>query len=569
MNSVKQKNAIFALKRLFYLQSGNKDVFEKKVAENKVIDFSIKKPLGIDLVKNCPFDVPLCFAPNGELKNRTSPSRKPPAEKYSQLYSEAVAGSITNNTLRYTLNKWVKELGNICIKDINGFSFFESNAKGTARYNKKNYWKIHDFCKQEDDFGKKAYFCTFTCQYDEKKDNIIHKWQLFSEQINFIMKKLSCRYGVEYILVKESFLSGYPHAHAILYVNDFCKDDKQRYLRSKKYSVVVDSGIKRLLNKYFTLGYTELVRNIKKGTSNYLSKYISKNDTKGLKSLTNKKKWNNADRKQILTVFMPILSNVRQFQKSIKISDLKGHTIHFENFLMSKKVVNCSSDDIIQKSLYLSNQKFLDVCRASDYLITLCNNLPKCIQKQVCVLSNKVLWKFTLDPISEVNKESSEYKQVLFNKSKCLNCSDCVYAKFLAELLTKNEKSYHKGVIKSIIPEDLSHSLAAEALTELDKEDNKSIYSKEIEVFNSSAKRAKEIIEQMSISRETKDPLRPFRLPTLLKQDWENKHIDFVIAKDYQNSVDSGVNALYNKLTIGVEYNKNKGVLYGTEPMLF
>lgn len=569
MLDVKQKNSILALKRLFYLQSDNKDVFEKKVVENKTIDFSIKKPLGVDLVKNCPFDVPLCFAPNGELKDRSSIYRKLPAEKYPQLYKEAAAGNITNATLRYTLNKWVKELGNVCIKDMNGYSFFESNAKGTSRYNKKNYWKIHDFCKQEDSFGKKAYFCTFTCQYNEKKDNIIHKWKLFSEQVNFIMKKLSSRYDVEYVLVKESFLSGYPHAHAILYLNDFCQDDKQRYLRSKKYSVVIDSGIKKLLNKYFTLGYTELVRNTKKETANYLSKYISKNETKGLKSLTHKKKWNNADRKQILTVFMPILSNVRQFQKSVKISDTKGHLIHFENFIMNKKTSEYAEDDIIQKSLFLSNKKFLDVCRDSDYLITLCNNLPKCIQKQVCILSNRTLWKFTLDPISEVNKESAEYKQVLFNKSKCINCSDCIYAKFLAELLTKKEKSFHKNPVKSFIPADLSQSLAAETLKELDKEDNKSIYSKEIEVFNSSKQRAEEIIEQMSASKVTKDPLRPFRLPILLRENWENKHIDLVIAKNYQNSVDSGVNTFYNEINIGVEYKNNSGVQYGTESMLF
>lgn len=442
MNKIKQSktdvnnnSSIIALKRLFYLQNKQKECFEQKRLDNGAIDFQILKPLGDKITNNCPFNVPYSFAENPRLKEPREKKTVSPAKKYKRLFTEATNGEITNTALRSTLNLWVKKLGNVCIKNQNGYSFFESNAKGTNRYNKRNYWKIHDFCKQEDSYGKKAYFCTFTCANSVKKDNIIEKWKQFSKQLNNTLKILSAKFGVEYVCVKESFLSGFPHAHVIFYVKDFLQSDKQRYLRTKKYSVVVSGKLKETLNKCFTIGYTELVRNTKKGTSNYLSKYISKNETTGLKKLVNKKKWTNADRKQILTTFMPIVANVRQFQKSVSISVPNRGKVNFEHLNISAGKNDNAEMDIIKKSLFLSDSEFLKRGRASDYLITLCNNLPKCIQNEVRILSNKTLWKFTSEQITAVNGETNEYKGVIFKKSCPLTCSKCVYSKFLAELL--------------------------------------------------------------------------------------------------------------------------------------
>ena len=566
---VNKKNAILALKRLFYLQSKNKSVFSETVSDNGAVNYSILKPLGENIVNNCPFDVPMCFAPNGALKDKKDVERKSAAEKYPELFKEATQGEITNRTLRFTLNRWIKSLGNVCIKDINGYSFFESNAKGTARYNKRNYWKFHDFCKLQDSFGKKAYFCTFTCQYDVKKDNIINKWIQFSDELNLILKKLSSFYGVEYIGVKESFLSGYPHAHVIFYVKDFDATDKQRYLRSKKYSVVVDSKIKRLLNKHFTMGYTELVRNTKKGTSNYLSKYISKNETTGLKHIANKKKWNNSDRKQILTTFMPIVANVRQFQKSVKISDNHEKKFHFENFLLGKNVSGSKCEDIIQKSLFLSNADFIKKCRDSDYLIALCNNLPKCIQKQVCLLSNKTLWKFTSEPINKINGESAEYKKAIFSKSKCLTCSECVYSHFLAELLTHKDECFHKEEVNSVIPAEMSQSLVAEALKNLDKEDNKSIYSKEMEVFNSCGESDFiESIEQRNKTFAARSRIEQHNIN--VKQMLKDKENFRLKCKFVQVEFDKYLNSIYDDFVSGVKHKeKTMEVQNGIEQMLF
>ena len=58
----------------------------------------------------------------------------------------------------------------------------------------------------------------------------------------------------------------------------------------------------------------------------------------------------------------------------------------------------------------------------------------------------------------------------------------------------------------------MSQSLVAETLKNLDKEDNKSIYSKEIEVFNTSKEKAQEIIESMYTKIFKGDPLRAKRL---------------------------------------------------------
>lgn len=566
---VNQKNSIIALKRMFYLFSRNSSLFERKQEDNGAINYQIATPLGDKIVNNCPFSVPTVFAPNAALKEKKDVERKKPSEKYPQLYKEALNGEITNATLRKTLSVWVKQLGNVCIKDINGFSFFESNAKGTNRYNKRNYWKIHDFCKEQDKFGKKAYFCTFTCQNSVKKDNIIAKWKQFSDELNLILKKLSESCGVEYVGVKESFLSGFPHAHVIFYVRDYDKTEKQRYLRTKKYSVVVSGKIKELLNKYFTMGYTELVRNTKKGTANYLSKYISKNETTGLKHLVNKKKWNNSDRKQILTTFMPIIANVRQFQKSVYISPIRGEKIHFENFLSSGRKAENGAEKIIERSLFLSDTDFFKKCRDSDYLITLCNNLPKCIQKQVCILSNKRLWKFTSTPISELGKESSEMQEAIFKKSCALTCSGCVYAHFLAELLTKKDEWFNNQKQNSFIPKNMSNSVVAKVLANMDKEDNNSMYSKEIETFMSKDKSCYiENVERMNKTIEARNKIEIMVLNVknrIKKETEERQELKRKLA-----TLDKLYECIYDVFKSGAkqEFIKEEAE-NGTEPMLF
>lgn len=430
--------SIIALKRLFYLRNREKDSFKIKKLDNGVVDYQILKPLGDKITRNCPFSVPYSFAENPRLKEKRERKRLPPEQKYKELYTAAESGDIQNPTLRRTLSLWVKKQGNVCIKNQNSYKFFESNAKGTSRYNKRNYWKIHDFCKEEDSLGKKAYFCTFTCTYAAKADNIVKKWQDFSDQLNNTLKIVSAKFGVEYVCVKEAFLTGFPHAHCIFYVKDFVKSDRQKYLRTKRYSVVSAGALKETLNKFFTIGYTELVRNTKKGTSNYLSKYISKNETTGLKKLMNKKNWTAADRKQVLTTFMPILANVRQFQKSEMITALNGAEYKV-GCAVAKNGADSDTDvDVIKKSLHLSNEDFLKCGRTSDYLITLCNNLPKCIQNEVRTISNRTLWKFTSEQITSINAESDNYKAVIFKKSYPLTCSKCVYSKFLAQLLEES-----------------------------------------------------------------------------------------------------------------------------------
>lgn len=423
------------------MRNREKDSFEIKKLDNGAVDYQILKPLGDKITRNCPFSVPYSFAENPKLKEKRERKRLPPEQKYKELYASAEVGDIQNTTLRRTLSLWVKKQGNVCIKNQNGYKFFESNAKGTSRYNKRNYWKIHDFCKEEDSLGKKAYFCTFTCTYVAKADNIIKKWQDFSDQLNNTLKIVSAKFGVEYVCVKEAFLTGFPHAHCIFYVKDFVKSDRQKYLRTKRYSVVSAGALKETLNKFFTIGYTELVRNTKKGTSNYLSKYISKNETTGLKKLMNKKNWTATDRKQILTTFMPILANVRQFQKSEMITALNGAEYKV-GCAVAKNGADPDTDvDVIKKSLHLSNEDFLKCGRNSDYLITLCNNLPKCIQNEVRTISNRTLWKFTSEQITAVNNESDDYKALIFKKSCPLTCSKCVYSKFLAQLLKESVNS--------------------------------------------------------------------------------------------------------------------------------
>lgn len=452
-NNVNSKNAINCLNRLFYLHSINKNHFISVRNDREEESQQIELPYGDSYVFNCPFNIPKSFAPNYIAKEKKEVLRISPQEKYYDLAQECKKGFIKTSTLKTSLKKWQDNQQNICLKNKDGYKFFECLSKGNARYMKKQYWNIHDFCKWHDDNGYKAYFLTVTCKYELKKDDIIKKWQEFNIQLNETLKRMSDRLNIEYVCVKESFFSGYPHAHIILYTKEYFPDDKQKYLRSKKYSVVVKSKLKNMINKYFTIGFNELVRNDKKGTSNYLSKYISKTETQGLKALINKKTWSKSDRKQALTILLPIIAQVRQFSKSVFVETANGKILKYSKINEVVKSQEEEKEDILEKSLFLNDEDFLKQSHDSGYLITLCNNLPNCIKQSVNILSNKKFFTLSDKNIRDINNENEKVKEKIFKNGKCLSCSGCIMSHFLNYLLTNNDEWFGNSLYYEEIEE--------------------------------------------------------------------------------------------------------------------
>lgn len=438
--NVNTEYACSVLSRLLYLYSVNKNHFiNNEDIENALLG-RIELPYGDDYVRNCPMGVPKSFAPNNVAKEKKEITRKSPQEKFPELYAECEKGKISIQAVKKALKQWLKKLFNICVKDGDMYHFFECNAKGTPRYNKRNYWQIHDFCAYLDSLKWRCYFITATCKYEIGKDSIIQKAQEFKQQLNNTLKQLRKKFPCAYVSVTETFETGFPHAHIILYVKDFLEDDKRRYLPSKKYSVVTGGRLKETFNRNFTMGFTEIVRNTKKSSADYLCKYIDKSGMTGLKELANKKKWGKTDLKTALTILVPILSGTRQFSKSVTVPNEKGEFVKYERVTKEKEIAKNNDEYILKQAISLSDKDLLKWASSARYLITLCNNLPDCLKKEVWMIKNETLEKVSGATIKTIDKCSDEIKEKTMKSGHCLTCSGCIMSHFLRFLLKGDDE---------------------------------------------------------------------------------------------------------------------------------
>lgn len=449
--NVNMQYAIRVFSRLFYLYSTNKNhIINNEDIEDALLG-RIELPYGDDYVRNCPMGVPKSLAPNNVAKEKKEIIRKAPQEKFPELHEELTKGEVSVRALKKALKQWIKKLFNICVKDGNIYHFFECNAKGTPRYNKRNYWQIHDFCAYLDQLGWRCYFITATCKYEKGKDSIIEKTQEFKKQLNNTLKQLRKKFPCAYVSVSEAFESGYPHAHIILYVKDFLEDDKRKYLPSKKYSVLVGGRLKETFDRNFTIGFTEIVRNTKEKSADYLCKYIDKSGMISLKELANKKKWTKTDRKTALTILVPIMSGTRQFSKSVSVPNEKGEFVKYERIAEEKEIAKNNDEYILKQAISLSDKDLLKWAGSASYLITLCNNLPDCLKKEVWMITNETLEKVSGATVKTIDKCSDEIKEKTMKSGHCLTCSGCIMSHFLRFLLTGDDEwygnsKYHKEI---------------------------------------------------------------------------------------------------------------------------
>lgn len=438
--NVNTKYACAVLNRLLYLYSTNKNHFVSDKDIEDALFRRIELPYGDDYVRNCPMGVPKSFAPNNVAKEKKEIIRKSPEEKYPEFCEECRKGVISTKTAIKAIKKWVKNLINICVKENGKYHFFECNAKGTPRYNKRNYWQIHDYCAYHDKLGWKCYFITATCKYEKGKDDIIQKTQEFKKQLNNTLKQIRKKIPSSYVSVSETFETGYPHAHIILYVKDFLKDDKRKYLPSKKYSVLVGGRLKETFDRNFTIGFTEIVRNTKENSADYLCKYIDKSGMTGLKQLADKKKWTKTDRKTALSILVPIVSGTRQFSKSVTVPNEKGEFVKYEKIVEEKEIAKNNDEYILKQATSLSDEDLLKWAGSARYLITLCNNLPDCLKKEVWMIKNETLEKVSGATVKTIDKCSDEIKEKTMKSGHCLTCSGCIMSHFLRFLLKGDDE---------------------------------------------------------------------------------------------------------------------------------
>ena len=413
------------------LQIGEKPVFKKVESGN----FAFVAPIESKASVHCPLQMDTFFINHDYTKERV---RINPESKYPKIAQQAHNGSIKDITLKESVAKWADSVPLVCTGKEKDYAIFEGYAKSTKRYNIKNQWRIVDHAKTCEKAGLKPYFLTITNDPKHYWNNYIVAWKYFKKQCNRILKNVSRKFAAEYQIVYEAQRTGNPHAHAVLWLPSWVSDDV--IVKYKKKEYISKGKLKDYLRKYeeFT-GFMELRRGDKQNAVYYLCKYITKSATSDIKKISkDKNRLSIEDRKMLLTVFMPVLTQVRQFQ----VSQLKN----IPDSAKSSSVAldrNANKRDL-QASASPQTESFEQAkenciglteeqakAKLEPYLNMLCINLPKCSRSSVRLLSYGQFSRGHNISTEHLDKLSLEKRKELFASAKNIGCDGCILSDML------------------------------------------------------------------------------------------------------------------------------------------
>lgn len=176
-------------------------------------------------------------------------------------------------------------------------SWYESNAKGTKRYNRIQQGKILDFVEERKKEGKDCFFLTLTCDV-KKYPSRAFAWENYlREEVYRVTENLRKHYGAEYVATLESTANGYPHIHMMLFFphNTFPEfkhyHNQQRIRKGRLFNMVKKTVNSEVFDLQAAKG-----KNLKW----YLVKYIGKGIEDDVFSILHKEgKWEKSDFKQV------------------------------------------------------------------------------------------------------------------------------------------------------------------------------------------------------------------------------------------------------------------------------
>ncbi len=367
--------------------------------------------------QNCPLSVPTEFKSHKQRPVVFRGKRKPPKEKYPDIYSQAVSGYVSDSVLISTYEKRLKERPLILwAPPGQEASVFWGKVKGSDLYNAYITDRINNHSKALVENYNFFYFLTFTYAYKIYGENIVEAWQTFNHQLSLTLRALRKKYKMGYVCVLESTKKGYPHAHIILGVNKSVDkwheklSDGRRITCGRLFNFVKSS----VASPVFSIqkaGGTGLVK--------YLGKYISKGAERALsESVKNNGRLSTPTRKALLSCLMPVLAGVRQYRFSIR-----------DNIVPGINWVSYSDEDlsVLQELVNLGTTS----PEGDRILIRLLNKLTSSCQASAWVIFNSKVKKDLSSFVGWYSRPPPELVKDFHNCGNPLGCPGCIVTSFL------------------------------------------------------------------------------------------------------------------------------------------
>lgn len=303
--------------------------------------------------------------------------------------------NLNEGELRKALEICSSSLLMLQTKGSNGkISWYESNAKGTKRYNKIQQGKILDFVEERKKEGKDCFFLTLTCDV-KKYPSRAFAWENYlQEEVYRVTENLRKHYGAEYVATLESTANGYPHIHMMLFFphNTFAElkhyHNQQRIRKGRLFSMVRKAVKSEVFDLQAAKG-----KNLKW----YLVKYIGKGIEEDVFSILHKEgEWEKSDFKQVQEyVYLKAFNRrkllmTRKNCKKSKIVQDGENVFKGKDFESLVYFVEPKSSDSVDEKCTGSESKDEVVCimeridrmsachatKLRGYLTSLCTNSP-------------------------------------------------------------------------------------------------------------------------------------------------------------------------------------------------
>lgn len=303
--------------------------------------------------------------------------------------------NLNEGELRKALEICSSSLLMLQTKGGNGkISWYESNAKGTKRYNKIQQGKILDFVEERKKEGKDCFFLTLTCDV-KKYPSRAFAWENYlQEEVYRVTENLRKHYGAEYVATLESTANGYPHIHMMLFFphNTFAElkhyHNQQRIRKGHLFNMVRKAVKSEVFDLQAAKG-----KNLKW----YLVKYIGKGIEEDVFSILHKEgEWQKSDFKQVQEYVYLKAFNRRKLlmtRKNCKKSKIAGDgenvfkgkdfesLVHFVAPKASGSVdEKCTASESRDEVAFLMERiDRMSACHATKlrgYLTSLCTNSP-------------------------------------------------------------------------------------------------------------------------------------------------------------------------------------------------
>lgn len=396
-----------------------------------------KDPLHLGYKEDCPAYLPNAYTENPTRQKKVKKPRQKPEERYPLLYQEALAGHITNNTLKISMGI-LHDQTHVLIKNENGvITAFEENRKGTSRYAVEKRIRIAEHAKRAHKIYHRSYFLTLTDKVDLSGENLFQQWINFKNNVSDFLKYFCRNWDCAYEVVFESTYFGACHAHIVIHVHSFEKDDI--LIKKGDEIKVVNSEMRRWIVSHWKLGMSDLQRSGKRSPIKYLLKYITKTSYDQMALLSKKDaRIGKEQRKSMLTLLMPILVGMRQFQLSQLPEEEKEES---EQEQTSNQSISANLEKAGEARQY-----------AVGGLDMLSFNLPCPKYSTLRAVATKKYEEFSKSKVKDFDKLKQEIKEQLYEMGIPMGCGGCVITHIQNELKTHKDNWFHKKPLE-VTPE--------------------------------------------------------------------------------------------------------------------